>query len=66
MKCVQTRGAQSFFRIVAGTARSQAATMILRPGQATGGQDNVHPESDQWLYVVSGSGPRSWRAAASN
>jgi mannose-6-phosphate isomerase-like protein (cupin superfamily) len=56
MKCVQTRGVQSFFRIVAGTARSQAATMILQPGQATGGQDNIHPESDQWLYVVSGSG----------
>ena len=30
--------------------------MVLRPGQATGGDDNVHPRSDQWLYVVSGSG----------
>ena len=53
---MQTRGVRSFFRIAAGTARSQAATMVLRPGQATGGDDNVHPHSDQWLYVVSGSG----------
>lgn len=56
MKCVQTRGVRAFFRIVAGTPRSQAATMVLEPGQATGGDDNVHSESDQWLYVVSGSG----------
>ncbi len=56
MRCVQTHATRAFFRIVAGTARSQAATMVLRPGQATGGDDNVHPHSDQWLYVVSGSG----------
>jgi len=56
MQCVHTRAERSFFRIVGGTARSQAATMVLRPGQATGGDDNVHPDSDQWLYVVSGSG----------
>ncbi len=56
MKCVQTRGMRAFFQVVAGTPRSQAATMVLEPGQATGGVDNVHPESDQWLYVVSGSG----------
>ena len=30
--------------------------MVLRPGLRTGGDDNVHPDSDQWLYVVSGSG----------
>jgi mannose-6-phosphate isomerase-like protein (cupin superfamily) len=56
MKSVQTRGMRSFFRIVAGTGRSQAAVMVLKAGQATGGDDNVHPDSDQWLYVVSGSG----------
>ncbi len=56
MQCVRTDGARSFFRIVGGTARSQAATMVLGPGQATGGDDNVHPDSDQWLYVVSGTG----------
>ena len=44
------------FRVVAGTERSQAATMVLAPGQTTGGPTNSHPESDQWLYVQSGSG----------
>jgi len=56
MKLIDTRGAKGFFRIVAGTPRSQAATMILRPGQSTGGEDNAHPGADQWLYVVSGTG----------
>ena len=56
MKHIKTAGTQTFFRIVAGTARSQAATMVLKPGDSTGGENNEHPESDQWLYVVSGSG----------
>jgi len=56
VKRARTRGVRSFFQVVAGTGRSQAATMVLRPGQATGGDDNVHPHSDQWLYVVSGTG----------
>ena len=30
--------------------------MVLTPGDATGGPDNRHPNSDQWLYVVEGRG----------
>ncbi len=56
MKHIQTHGVRGFFRVVAETSRSQAATMVLRPGQSTGGEDNVHEEADQWLYVVSGTG----------
>lgn len=56
MKTVDVRGARGFFKIVARTMRSQAATMVLHPGQSTGGEDNVHPQSDQWLYVISGGG----------
>lgn len=56
MKHIKTAGTRAFFRIVAGTARSQAATMVLGPGKSTGGDDNEHPRSDQWLYVVSGTG----------
>lgn len=56
MKHIDTKDAKGFFRLVAGTSRSQAATMVLRPGQSTGGVDNVHAEEDQWLYVVSGTG----------
>jgi mannose-6-phosphate isomerase-like protein (cupin superfamily) len=44
------------FRVVAGTPRSQAAWMTLAAGESTGGPDNRHAESDQWLFVVSGSG----------
>jgi len=35
---------------------SQAATMVLKPGETTGGPDNKHKKNDQWLYVVSGNG----------
>jgi len=52
VKRVQTRGVRLFFKVVAGTGRSQAPTMVLRPGQATGGEDNVHPRSDQWLRAA--------------
>lgn len=44
------------FDVIAGTSRSQAATMVLGPGRSTGGPNNKHSSSDQWLYVVSGSG----------
>src|SRR5262245_42538774 len=44
------------FRVVLGDEHSQAAQMTLGPGEAEGGPDNQHRGSDQWLYVVSGSG----------
>ena len=34
----------------------QAATMVLAPGGAEGGPGNRHRGSDQWLYVIRGSG----------
>jgi mannose-6-phosphate isomerase-like protein (cupin superfamily) len=30
--------------------------MVLDPSQATGGSDNKHERSDQWLYVLAGQG----------
>lgn len=56
MKTVRAAAARGFFDVVAGTPRSQAATMVLKPGQSTGGDDNVHTGADQWLYVISGRG----------
>ena len=56
MKTVRAAAARGFFNVVAGTSRSQAATMVLKPGQSTGGDDNVHAGADQWLYVISGRG----------
>ena len=44
------------FKVIAGTSRSQAAIMVLEPNEATGGPDNKHEKSDQWLYVISGQG----------
>ena len=41
MKVVQTQRARGFFTVVGGTRRSQAATMILRPGQSTGGDPHL-------------------------
>jgi mannose-6-phosphate isomerase-like protein (cupin superfamily) len=56
MRLVNAGRARAFFKVVAGTRRSQAATMVLQAGQTTGDEDNVHEAVDQWLYVVSGKG----------
>lgn len=44
------------WNVLGGTKHSQAAEMVLAPGDAEGGPDNKHEGSDQWLYVVSGKG----------
>jgi mannose-6-phosphate isomerase-like protein (cupin superfamily) len=47
---------QSDFRVALSNAQGQAAEMVLASGESTGGPDNRHRGSDQWLFVVSGSG----------
>jgi mannose-6-phosphate isomerase-like protein (cupin superfamily) len=47
---------QAGFRVLTGSARSQVATMVIPAGGSTGGPDNKHSRSDQWLYVLSGKG----------
>ena len=44
------------FRVVPGNRDSQAAEMVLAPGDEEGGADNRHRGADQWLFVLSGSG----------
>ena len=44
------------FRVAQGNRRSQAAEMVIAPGDAEGGSDNRHRGADQWLYVLSGTG----------
>jgi mannose-6-phosphate isomerase-like protein (cupin superfamily) len=44
------------FKVIADTKRSQAASMVIAPGDHVGGPDNFHSGSDQWLYVCSGHG----------
>ncbi|MBW8886013.1 MAG: cupin domain-containing protein, partial [Planctomycetia bacterium] len=47
---------QSSFKVALGNRRSQAAEMVLPPGESEGGSDNRHRGADQWLFVVSGTG----------
>ena len=44
------------FHVAIGNRNSQAAEMVLTLGQTEGGPDNSHRGSDQWMYVVSGTG----------
>lgn len=56
MKLISTSGHRESFRILAQTRAIQAAVMTLPPGEATGEPDNEHPDSEQWLLVLSGTG----------
>ena len=47
---------QGSFKVLTSAASSQAAVMTLEPGESTGAPDNEHPDSEQWLYVISGTG----------
>jgi mannose-6-phosphate isomerase-like protein (cupin superfamily) len=53
MKQVQVNF-DSNFSVLAGNGRGQAAVMVLQPGETTGGPDNRHEQSDQWMLVISG------------
>jgi mannose-6-phosphate isomerase-like protein (cupin superfamily) len=44
------------FHVLIGDDRSQAASMVIQPGEHEGGHDNSHEGADQWLYVESGRG----------
>jgi mannose-6-phosphate isomerase-like protein (cupin superfamily) len=60
MKKAKLNVTQSF-RVVLGNRRSQAAEMALAAGETEGGLDNRHVGSDQWLYVLSGTGTATVR-----
>jgi mannose-6-phosphate isomerase-like protein (cupin superfamily) len=47
---------RSSFKVVLSNESSQAAEMVLPPGESEGGSDNRHRGADQWLFVVSGTG----------
>ncbi|MDB4954328.1 MAG: tetracenomycin polyketide synthesis protein [Myxococcales bacterium] len=57
MKLVVTGKQRKSFTPLHRTKLSQAAMMILGPGQASQEQSgNEHAWAEQWLYVVSGTG----------
>ena len=49
-------GFDRYFEVVMETAEAQAAEMTVEPGRSVGGPENYHEDSDQWLFVVSGTG----------
>ena len=56
MKIVQT-GQRAEFKPLMATDQAQAAIMELPPGGKSDEEvSNEHPDSEQWLYVVSGTG----------
>lgn len=48
-----------WFDVILENDHAQAAVMTLAAGDTTGGPNNRHANSDQWLYVVSGDGHAS-------
>jgi mannose-6-phosphate isomerase-like protein (cupin superfamily) len=44
------------FRVAIGNRRSQAAEMVIPPGDAEGDPHNRHRGADQWLFVLEGRG----------
>ncbi len=44
------------FKVMLGNRRVQAAQMVIPPGKSEGGPGNRHRGSDQWLFVVAGTG----------
>jgi mannose-6-phosphate isomerase-like protein (cupin superfamily) len=58
MKSLDTvRHRRKAFAVLARTRTSQAATMTLAPGATSAESSaNEHAWSEQWLYVISGTG----------
>jgi mannose-6-phosphate isomerase-like protein (cupin superfamily) len=46
---------QEGFKVLGGSSRSEAATMVLTPGEASGEGFSTH-QGDQWLFVLAGKG----------
>jgi mannose-6-phosphate isomerase-like protein (cupin superfamily) len=60
MKHIKTGAKRGEFNILFNTPNAQAAMMTLRPGGVSDEEpSNEHPRSEQWLFVISGSGEAS-------
>jgi mannose-6-phosphate isomerase-like protein (cupin superfamily) len=57
MQHLKTTPRQALFKVLTRTRSTQAATMTLQPGQSSSDKpENEHPKSEQWLFVLSGTG----------
>jgi mannose-6-phosphate isomerase-like protein (cupin superfamily) len=57
MQQLKTTPHRKLFKVLTRTRSTQAAMMTLQPGQSSSDEpENEHPKSEQWLFVLSGSG----------
>jgi mannose-6-phosphate isomerase-like protein (cupin superfamily) len=57
MKHIKTGPKRGKFEVLLSTRAAQAAIMTLQPGDTSDVEvSNEHPDSEQWLFVTSGSG----------
>lgn len=57
MKFADTANARKKFEVLLSSRNVQAAMMTLRPGDTSDEElSNEHPKSEQWLFVIAGSG----------
>jgi quercetin dioxygenase-like cupin family protein len=49
-------GETASWKVLSTTEKSQAAMMSLGLGEVSGEYGTDHPQADQWLYCLSGSG----------
>ncbi len=57
MKHISKPNWKTEFDVIHTTRSAQIATMVLQPGECSDESvRNEHPKSEQWVYVVSGSG----------
>src|SRR5262245_187891 len=57
MQHVSTDALRDYFKVLLSSGAAQAAIMTLRPRQSSSDQpENEHPNSEQWLFVIRGSG----------
>jgi mannose-6-phosphate isomerase-like protein (cupin superfamily) len=62
MKTFKTGKLRGSFDVIGSSRSVQAAIMTLKPGGASSEQpDNEHANSEQWLFVLSGTGKASIR-----
>src|SRR4051794_12933509 len=54
---IKTGTKRGKFEVLLSTRGAQAAIMTLQPGDTSDAEvSNEHPDSEQWLFVASGSG----------
>jgi mannose-6-phosphate isomerase-like protein (cupin superfamily) len=57
VKRLRISGRNGSFDVLTSSRLAQVAKMTLRPGEASDSKpSNEHPKSEQWLFVLSGSG----------